>query len=836
MMNPFAIKKDRTNRRAAMAWGAIAACVFLLQSQPSLAQSNGAQHPWQKMQMPTVAEVKQSWEAPPPEYGPEPYYGLNGLVDREVLSRDLDKAVKLGFHAVTVQPGRGNKEAYLSPEYFAMFKVLVEEAKKRDLRVWIIDDAGYPSGFAGGLITDKTPELRMQALTIAQTLLVKGGETLKQTVGPDSVAATATNVAGEHAAVPIVSRAIAWTAPPGGDWTVRVVDHVFRTSPTASATNLTHLKDTTQSVEDYMDPAATAAWIQFTHEGYYKAMPEEFGKTIIGFRGDEPDYSISGLPWTPKFFDNFQQVKGYDIRPYLGALLLSAGGGGGRPRPAVAEQGAPTTATPAQATLAPTTPPAPPIQLTDAEVRAKGDYYDVFSQMFRDGFFKPQGLWCAAHGVEYQVHLNHEEMEMQLVRSEGEFERDMKYVQVPGIDAIWHQIWTDTIADYPRLASSTAHIYGHPRSFTESFGAYRPVPDVTMARYVLNEQIIRGINLTEGMSYGASSPPDPQRAPPAAVTPTVAGAAAVPPRPPSAMSDPAWPTLMDYIRRLSYVMSMGRPAAQVALYIPSSSMWLGDSASDTAFVSAERMLAERQIDFDIINLDALATDLKNDGRGRFVTMSGNLYRVVILPSLAVISQAELDRLKVFAKEGGKVLFLGRTPTLISQKTMMDSRMATPEDFAWATVETSAQLPPTPTPPANAPATPPGPLVVPEAIETALNKVIGTREINLDSPDPALKVMTRQLKDAKVYLFFNEGAKPISHTVTFNAACTPDSACGVYTGTGLSAFTDAPTVLESWDPETGTITPVAWDSWDKYHISGTLKLELKPYETDLLIER
>ena len=44
-----------------------------------------------------------------------------------------------------------------------------------------------------------------------------------------------------------------------------------------------------------------------------------------------------------------------------------------------------------------------PAKLTDAELRAKGDYYNVFSQMFRDGFFKPQGLWCAAHGVEYQV-------------------------------------------------------------------------------------------------------------------------------------------------------------------------------------------------------------------------------------------------------------------------------------------------------------------------------------------------------------------------------------------------------------------------------------------------
>jgi hypothetical protein len=735
------------------------------------------------MQMPTAAEVERVWKAPPPEYGPEPYYGLNGLVDREVLARDLDKAVQLGFHAVTVQPGRGNKEPYLSPEYFQMFKVLVEEAKKRDLRVWIIDDAGYPSGFAGGLISTQKPELRMQALTIAQTLPVKGGETLKQAVGPDTVAATATNASGERVAVPIDNGAIAWTAPTGADWTVRVVDHAFRTSPTASATNLTHQKDTTQSVEDYMDPAATMAWIQFTHEGYYKAMPEEFGKTIIGFRGDEPDYSIAGLPWTPKFFERFEQAKGYDVRPYVVAMLMASGGRGETP-----------------------------VKLTDAELRAKADYYDVFSQMFAAGFFQVQGEWCAAHGVEYQVHLNHEEMEMQLVRSEGDFMRDMKYVEVPGIDAIWHQIWTDTIADYPRLASSAAHVYGHPRSFTESFGAYRPAPDLAMARYVLNEQIVRGITLTEGMSYGASSGP---MGPPPAVAPAAgaSGAVAASPRPrvPAAMADPGWPGLMDYIRRLTYVMAMGRPGAEVALYLPSSSLWLGDAASDVAYVSTERMLAERQIDFDIIGLDALATDLKA-GPGVFETMSGNKYRVVILPSLAVLSEVELARLRAFAKGGGKVLFLGRTPTMISRKTILDARAATASDFTWATVETSAQLPPTPTPPGQPPAAPPEPMVVPAAIETALNAVVSAREVELDSADPALKVMTRRLKDASVYLFFNESAQKIEHTVTLK-------------GTRKSA--------EVWDPQTGIVSKAA----STQARSGVMvKVGLKPYETELLVVR
>ena len=816
MKKLFVTKDDRKNRRAAAGWTALAACavgavacVLVLLAQPCIAQSTVAKFAFQKVQMPTAAEVKLAWQTPPPEYGPEPYFGMNGAVTIQSLAHDLDTMKSLGFHAVAAQAGGGMTTTYLTPEYFAFFKQFAEEAKKRDMKVWIVDEIGYPSGFAGGYFTKEKPELRMQALSIGQRLPVKAGETLNQAVGPDAVAAVAVSATGERLPVPVTGGNVAWTAPAGGDWTVQVVEHVFRTSPTRSDANPTHAKDSSNSLEDYMNPEATAAYLEQTHNGYYKAMPELFGTTILGFRGDEPDYSIAGLPWTPKFFDTFQQVKGYDIRPYLGALLLSAGGGG-RPRPAAAVPGATTTPAAAQAAQAARTPPPPAAKLTDAEVRAKGDYYDVFSQMFRDGFFKPQGLWCAAHGVEYQVHLNHEEMEMDLVRSEGDFLRDMKYVEEPGIDSIWHQIWTDTVSDFPRLASSAAHVYGHPRAFTETFAAYRPEPDATMARYILNEEVVRGVNVIETMFYPATSPADAFGPP--ATAPATPGAPARPRGGPSAlMRDPGWPALMQYLERLTYVMSMGRPAATVALYIPSSSMWLGDAASDTAFVSSERMLAERQIDFDIINQNALAEDLKA-GPGYLESMSGNQYRTVIIPSASILTQTELDRLRALAKGGGKVFFLGRTPTLIEGKTMLDARSATAADFAWATVETSAQLPATPTPPAAAPATPPGPQVVPAAIETALNAVISTRVVALDTPDTALKVMTRRLKDADVYLFFNEGAQGSSHSVTLKTAGK---------------------TVEAWDAATGTVSSVASTAAKG---AVTVKLDLKPYETELLTVR
>jgi alpha-L-rhamnosidase len=623
------------------------------------------------------------------------------------------------------------------------------------MRVWIVDDAGYPSGFAGGKFTELKPEMRMQALVLAQKISADAGVPVKATVGAETVAVTAVNSDdGVTVAIPISDGAITWTAP-AGHWTVMVVEHQFKTSPTRSDTNKNRVKDGSQSLEDYLDPAATMQYVAFTHEQYKKAVGDEFGKTIMGFRGDEPDYSISGLPWTPKFFDRFTQVKGYDVRPYLAAFL--------QPRNT---------------------------KLTDVQTRAKADYYDVFSLMFRDGFFKPQGDWCAANHLEYQVHLNHEEMEMDLTRSEGEFLRDMQFVQVPGIDTIWHQIWRDTVSDFPRLAASASHLYGHPRAFTESFAAYRPTPDVDMARYILNEQFVRGVNLVETMYFPATSTPGAHKS--------------------AFMEDPAYPALLTYVQRMSYLMSMGRPAASVALFLPSSSMWMGDAAADAAFVSTERMLSERQIDFDIVGEDALAKDLVA-GNGTLETASGNRYETVILPSASLLSQAALDRLRAFAGGGGHVLFVGRTSSLISGRTILDARAATAADFSWASIA-AGELSLTPTPPAQPPASLPAAQVVPDAIMQAVSAAVPSPDVMLDKPDTALRYMRRRLKDADVYLFFNEGADASSHTATLRS--------------------DGRRV-ELWDPQTGKIAAAK-----AANTKGEVKiqLELKPYETSVVVVR
>jgi alpha-L-rhamnosidase len=692
------------------------------------------------LHIPTAAEVAAAWRNPPSEYGPQPYVDLSGQVSQPEIQRDLDEIKRLGFRAITVQAGVSLPFDYLSPQYFSFFKMLVAEAKQRNLRVWIVDDIGYPSGFAGGKFTSDAPSLRMQTLAIAQRLTLNSGAPLNQSVSPNTVAATAIGPNAAAIDIPIRNGRISWIAP-DGTWEVLLVEHRFETSPTRSETNLNlateprpntnnaQAKDRSQSLFDYLDPAATRQFLAFTHEQYKHYLGAEFGHTILGFRGDEPDYSVSGLPWTPAFFDRFIQIKGYDIRPYVAIFL--------------------------QSRAAPLTP---------EQIRARADYWDVFSRLFSDSFFKVQADWCSANHLQYQVHLNHEEAELDLAHSEGDFFRDMRAVQIPGIDMTRHQIWTDTISDFPRLASSAAHIYGRPLAFTESFASSKPIPSAEVARYILNEQFVRGINMAEIMYFPSSNPGG---------------------RPRTGLTlQPQFPALMTYIRRLSYLTSQGAPTASVALYLPTSSLWLHDQTADTQFVSTERLLSEHQVDFDIVSEDALAQDLTLRN-GRFETMSGNAYRTVIIPSASLISQATLDRLHAFAAAGGRVVFLGRTPSLIATRTVLNARTAAAADSAWATL-IPTDLPPTPTPGDQPPAEPPAPQVIPTETLRTILAALPPQDVALDQPDPAIRILKRRWKDADLYFFFNEGPTAATRTITLSG---PAKSAG------------------AWDPQTGQSKPV-----------------------------
>jgi hypothetical protein len=714
-----------------------------------------AQRPWQQITFPPVRDVAANFKAPPHEYGAiQPFTSWNGPDANERMSRivqDLDRLSANGIFVVNVSPGRG-APMYLTPEHMTQMKFVVQEAKKRGMKLWLQDESDYPSGFAGGKISQQYPQLGMQGIVADIHVRVAPGQTLTMPAPPDTLGIMALETGQDQQlhniiAIPVPSNGqLKWTVPNEGStpneprytWEVVFVRHIYVSSPTRNFNREdgTRAKDGLYSLIDYLDADATRAFLKITHETYRQAIGDEFGKTVLGFFGDEPDYSISGMPWTPKLLDEFQKRKGYDLKPYIPQFFAG--------------------------------------KLTDEAQRAKADYWDVWSGIFQNTFFGEQADWCAKYNVEYLVHLNHEETMISLVRSEGDFFRDMRKVGVPGIDNLSQLVpgavhtpdgtWRIN-NNFPKLASSAAHLFGRPKVWTEGAGG----PGIE-GKYQLDFQLVRGVNALQirvPIRGGFGGDPSAPAGPPPAVPPQA-------------------PMLAWYADRGGYLMAIGRPAAQVGLYHPTNSMWMGDDEADRSTTKLGWQLLEHQMDWDYFDEQSLSS-VAAIADGGFKNLSGQVYRAIVVPSSTVITRTGLERFQAFVKAGGKVIFVGHTPKLVLDKTFMSAAKDAVPDLSFATlVEPAGDITP--------------------RVLAALPKP----DVKLDAEFPRLTYAHRSWSDAEMYLFFNESTRAESRTATI-------------AGRGQA---------QAWDLGTGEIHAMAAATAE--NDSVRFPLVLGPYEAKVVV--
>jgi len=382
----------------------LAACAALpMNAAPAVAR------PWLRLQDLSAAEAAAQFPTPPPENGMILWWGWDGPVNPEVIKRDLDRIKAMGFSGVMIEAGSHMEAKYLTPAWFDLFQVAVAQAHERNLRVWVEDEGKYPSGFVGGRFTRERPDLCMQVVAAGEQIDVAGGETVARHLAPETICAVAYNLdSGAQQVLETNQGELKWTAP-AGKWQVVTTQHVFRSGPTAWAENPSGArKDNAASLCDYLNPEATRKIIEWTYEGYKQAVGDEFGRTFMGLMSDEP--AFAGPPWTPAMLDEFQKRKGYDVRPYLRYVAA----------PTRTERLAPPPGTAAPAADAPRTPPPPAVPLTEAQRRARADYWDVWSDLFGRNYFKQLSDWCAANNCEYIVHLDQDDRNVSLVRSGGD--------------------------------------------------------------------------------------------------------------------------------------------------------------------------------------------------------------------------------------------------------------------------------------------------------------------------------------------------------------------------------------------------------------------------------
>ncbi|MBN2473146.1 MAG: hypothetical protein JXB62_00960 [Pirellulales bacterium] len=334
---------------------------------------------------------------------------------------------------------------------------------------------------------------------------------------------------------------------------------------------------------------------------FERRFPGEGGKGLNFFFSDELGFGVDGRLWSPQFAEEFRRRKGYDITPELPALFQEIG------------------------------PRTPKIRL---------DYRDVLVALSEEGFFKPVFDWHQRRGMI--MGCDHGGRGKR-VDEFGDYFRTQRWNQGPGADQ--PGFGKDLIK--AKVAASIAHLYQRPRVWLEGFygsgwgTTSEGLVDATFANYAM------GFNLLglHGMYYSTHggwwewAPPD------------------------NTFRMPYWKHLrgfMDCQQRLAYLLSQGHHRCDVAILYPVAPVEadLGGREAVQAAFDAAQQIYTKGIDFDFMDFESLA---RAQIVAKQLRVSGERYRVLILPGMRAVRHSTLLKAVEFQRAGGIVLAVGALP-------------------------------------------------------------------------------------------------------------------------------------------------------------------------------
>ncbi len=445
------------------------------------------------------------------------------------------------------------------------------------------------------------------------------------------------------------------------------------------------------------------------------------GEKLMGALGKNVPYAVFSdslevynADWTADLLPEFQKRRGYDLTPYLPALA--------------GDIGAQTAA-------------------------IRHDWGKTLTELANERYLTPVRQWASAHGTKFRsqtygippVELSSNAL-VDLPEGEGSF---------------WRR-FTST-----RWASSGSHLYGQPVTSSETWTwlhspVFRATPLDMKAEGDLH--FLQGVNQLIGHGWPYS--------PPEAGEPGWRFyASAV-----FNQHNPWWivmPDVTKYLQRVSFLLRQGRPANDVAIYLPTDDAWAGFGLGrDSINQAMEGLLGPNLIPRI---LDAgYNFDFIDDGA---IEKLGVQYPVLILPGVNRIPLATYQRIGEYAKKGGKVIVTRRAPSE-APGFKDDGDTAKIRELSGAyTVTDEAALA--------------------GALHAALPPDVATA--------PEIGVVHRKLPFAEVYFLANTSNHPVKSAATFRVARMDP---------------------QWWDPFSGKVTGAG--------AGNRLELDLAPYESRVVV--
>jgi hypothetical protein len=640
-----------------------------------------------------------------------PFFWQHGE-EEGVLREEMARIHESGIRAVCVE-ARPHPD-YLGPKWWADIDVILEEAKARGMKVWVLDDDHFPTGHAAGKLKDAPKELRRLFLS----------EMHVDAIGPraNSAFIVTPNYRSEGDHGELVALTAVKRNSSTGELSDETIDLLAKVEEgklywdvPEGCWRIFSLIESDKGgdpkKDDYVNPLVAQSvrvLIDTVHEAFYERYKDEFGHTLAGFFSDEPGFyndtatfdfdsklgkkNVS-LPWSKETSLQLQQKLGSD---YMQLLPLLWHDGGER----------------------------------TAVVRYH--YMNIISQLYADHFTAQIGDWCREHGVEYIGHvLEDDNVHTRLACGAGHYYRALGGQDMSGIDVVLWQLkpgfdsvpasWIAGEADsefynygLAKMASSLAHLDPKKkgRTLAEVFGAYGWVEGLKLMKWLTDHMLVRGVNQFVPHAFSPMEFPDPD----------------APPHMYARGMNPQfryYRYLNHYTNRMSHLLSGGNHMASAAVLYHAEAEWSGEYMY---FHKPVKELMRNQIDCDILPCDAVLNEI--------VVREGKLcthietFDCLIVPYSEALPIEVLKRFLEMAEQGLPIFFVDGFPVRSSEG--LEARGLLDRLFANEHVE-----------------------IVPcEGIAERL-KNAGFYEIDVRSSQPYLRYYHIQHSEMDVFMFFNE---------------------------------------------------------------------------------
>ena len=511
-------------------------------------------------------------------YKPIPFWSVNSRLDKKEIIRQIDEMDSFGLGGFVFHARTGLMTEYLSEEWFDCVKTALDEAKRLNMSVWIYDENGWPSGFVGGKLLAKE-ENRAAYLTYK------------------------------------VSDYYDENAYAVYEYTEKGGARLLKRKEEIKGKYHTVYKKYSDSYTDILNPDVTEQFIKETHEKYYERFSDRFGKELVGFFTDEPQYYRYATPISAvterEFFNKFH----IDVKEGLLYLFIQD------------EKGYP--------------------------FRVK--YYNLMNELYCENFYKKLMCWCESKGCLLTGHTVEETYLSTQMWGSADAATSYLCEHIPAIDNLEKSLTAEISA---KLVGSVAAQSGKKTVFTETFGVSGYSTTPRQLKLIADKQYVYGVDMMIQHLYNYSlagqgkidCPPSFGR-----MMPWVSG----------------YSEFNGYFEKLGYIIANSRESAPVAVITPMESVYLDyirlDETEtkknvDDPFLNTLIKLRNAGISYHFVN-EKILEKLGSVKDGTLV-VGKRTYDAVVVANCREIKANTCSLLKDYLNGRGKLCIIGDLPKYV----------------------------------------------------------------------------------------------------------------------------------------------------------------------------